>query len=236
MPSFPGLDPFEPSGTFVDRAQRFLASAYDSVAALFDRLYPLVRGQRDARRGRLTHAEQDIFRAAIVFAGAGLDSTLKELVRQAVPLQVERSDEARKKFRDFATSHISGPQGANAKAIAEVMISPDPRGQLLEAYVKQLTGTSLQSVQQVRDTLTALGLGHRQELYREAQKLQQLFEARNQVAHELDLKAPERRGDRSRRERTITVSKDVCHTGLNYAQRVINSIVAELGTDLEDAS
>lgn len=69
---FPGLEP-----TVVDLdspvhlAQRYLASAYDSVASLIETTYPALRAQREGARGRLTHAEQDLFRAAVVFAGAG---------------------------------------------------------------------------------------------------------------------------------------------------------------------
>lgn len=131
MPNFPGLDPLAEDGTAVAGAQRFLASAYDSVANLFDNVYPLVRGQRDAKRGRLTHVEQDVFRSAIVFAGAGVDSTLKELIRLAVPSQVTRSDRARDKFRNFSADHLGGRNGVDPKALAELIIEPDPQAALL---------------------------------------------------------------------------------------------------------
>lgn len=143
MATFPALDPLASAGTRVDRAQRFLASAYDSVAALFDVHYPLVRSARSAKQGRLTHAEQDLFRAAVVFAAAGLDSTLKELVRQAVPLQVKRSADAREKFRKFTAIFLSDPQGSSAMRLAEVITSDDPRASLVEAYLRQLTGSNL---------------------------------------------------------------------------------------------
>lgn len=230
MSAFPGLDPLAAGGTVVETAQRFLASAYDSVANLFENHYPLVRGQRDATRGRLTHAEQDIFRAAIVFAGAGLDATLKEITRQAVPIQVRRSEDARTKFREFGARYLSAAQGVDLKRLAELMIAPDHRIALLEAYVRHLTGSSLQSVEQVHETLSALGLGGRRELYRECTDLRPLFQARNQIAHELDLQAREKPGDRKRRERRITESQRLCHAGLNFSQRVINAIIEELGT------
>lgn len=76
---FPGLDPVQfGQSSPVHPAQRFLASSYDSVASLVDTAYPALRAQRPASRGRLTHAEQDLFRAAVVFAGAGVDTALKE--------------------------------------------------------------------------------------------------------------------------------------------------------------
>ncbi|MGN9911605.1 hypothetical protein ACTMTJ_29000 [Phytohabitans sp. LJ34] len=228
MTRFPGLEPVLTTGGPTERAQRFLASAFDSVAALFEDHYPVVRAQRDAARGRLTHIEQDIFRSAIVFTGAGLDATLKELVRSVVPLQVDRSDKATSKFRDFVATNLGGSQGDAVKRLADILITPNPRQAIVESYVRHLTGSSLQSVQQVHDTLSALGLGERAALYREARTLQDLFEARNQVAHELDLVFPERQGDRHRRERRITASRNLCHGGLNFAQRVINVVAEEL--------
>jgi hypothetical protein len=50
----------------INVAQRYLASAYDSVASLIEETYPALRAQREAGRGRLTHAEHDLFRAAVV--------------------------------------------------------------------------------------------------------------------------------------------------------------------------
>ena len=54
---FPGR---EPTAVVLDSpvhvAQRYLASAYDSVASLIEETYPALRAQREAGRGRLTHA------------------------------------------------------------------------------------------------------------------------------------------------------------------------------------
>jgi hypothetical protein len=73
MENFRGLDPTQATeNSATQRAQRFLASAYDSVASLFEVTYPALRQQRVASRGRLTHAEHDVFRAAVVFTGAGM--------------------------------------------------------------------------------------------------------------------------------------------------------------------
>lgn len=63
-----------------ETAQRYLTSAYESVAAVLTNL-ELVRQNRrnegQGLRGRLTDNEEDLLRAAIVFAGAGLDACLK---------------------------------------------------------------------------------------------------------------------------------------------------------------
>ena len=79
---FGGLSPAE-FHSYTETAQRFLASAYDSVEELLTTLTMFREWRRlegQSLRGRLTRNEEDLLRAAILFAGAGLDATLKQLV------------------------------------------------------------------------------------------------------------------------------------------------------------
>jgi hypothetical protein len=93
---FPGLEPTVVTlDSPVHLAQRYLASAYDSVASLIETTYPALRAQREGTHGRLTHAEHDLFRAAVVFAGAGVDAVLKEALRSCVPIQIDVPSQAR---------------------------------------------------------------------------------------------------------------------------------------------
>ncbi|MGM5066606.1 hypothetical protein EU244_017325 [Rhodococcus qingshengii] len=224
---FPGLDPTEVGlESPLHPAQRFLAGAYDSVAAMFEITYPALRSQRDTSRGRLTHAEQDIFRAAVVFAGAGIDTVMKEAVRGSVRLRIDHSDDARAKYLEFAVGYLQKGSDLNVKSLASLLISERPDEALKNAYVEKLTGSSLQSVDQVITTLSALGLTDQKSLYLEAKKLKPLFQARNQISHELDMTSAAIRGQgqRTRHERTITTYRDMCHIGLNYSQKVLNSV------------
>lgn len=227
---FPGLDPVQfGQESPVHPAQRFLASSYDSVASLVDTAYPALRAQRPASRGRLTHAEQDLFRAAVVFAGAGVDTALKEVLRSCVPIRIGQSDTARGKYIDFVTRNVQDGAGVSARRLAELLITGRPEAVLLDAYVQSLTGSSLQSREQVRNSLTALGLTDKG-LLRDAVTLDPLFKARNEIAHEMDMTptALQRtQGARTRRERSLQVYEDICHSGLNYCQRVLNALAAD---------
>jgi hypothetical protein len=51
--------------------------------------------------GALPTREQDLFRAAVVFAGAGVDSVLKQTLRSCIPIQIVRSEPARGKYVDW---------------------------------------------------------------------------------------------------------------------------------------
>lgn len=224
---FPGLDPTVVGlDSPLHRSQRYLASAYDSVASLYEETYPALRATRTGSRGRLTHAEQDIFRAAVVFAGAGVDTVFKEAMRSCVAIQVERSDGAREKYVEFVTRFIQAGPTIDPRQLATLLTTADPGQTLKNAYIDKLTGSSLQSLTQVTAAMSALGLQDKKELFKEAKSLNPLFRVRNEIAHELDM-TPESaggRGARQRRERTITEYRTMCHDGLNFAQRVLNAL------------
>lgn len=208
------------------RSQRYLASAYDSVASLFEETYPALRATRTGSRGRLTHAEQDIFRAAVVFAGAGVDTVFKEAMRSCIAILVERSDGAREKYLEFVTRFIQAGPTVDPRQLATILTTADPGRTLKEAYIDKLTGSSLQSLTQVTAAMSALGLSYERDLYKQAKCLNPLFQVRNEIAHELDMtpQSAGGRGARHRRERTVTAYKTMCHDGLNFSQCVLNTL------------
>jgi len=225
--TFPGLGPSSvEQNSPLHRSQRYLASAYDSVLSLCEETYQVLRAQRTGSRGRLTHAEQDIFRAAVVFAGAGVDTVFKEAMRGCIAIQVERSEGAHEKYLDFVTRFIQVGPSIDARQLAVLLTAAHPGQTLMDAYIEKLTGSSLQSVSQVTTAMSALGLQDERALFKDAKSLNPLFRVRNEIAHELDM-TPESvggRGARRRRERPITAYKTMCHDGLNFTQRMLNAL------------
>jgi hypothetical protein len=217
------------SGT--ETAQRFLASAYDSVEAVLmtlETLRELRRAETGDVRGRLTSPEEDQLRAAIVFTGAGLDATLKQLIRDTLPSLLELNDQAHKKFETFAAQRLgTTAQIADTRMIARYLVAPNPREQLIEDYIYELTGSSLQSAQQVDATAGALGIED-SDLRKRINGLGDLFRARNQVSHELDLQRVEQPGDRNRRSRPMGPTKTLCNDGFEIAQLMVNAVGALL--------
>jgi len=230
---FPGLEPSTVDlDSPVQLAQRYLASAYDSVASLIATTYPALRAQREGSRGRLTHAEQDLFRAAVVFAGAGVDAVLKEALRSCVPIQIDASPQAREKYVDFVVRHIQDGQAMDARRLARLLIQDSPGDALRNAYVESLTGSSLQSQEQVLTSLAALGLHEERDLFKDARALNALFRTRNQIAHEMDMTpaAVQGRGKRTRHERAQSAYIEMCHDALDYCQRVLNRLEGEMNS------
>jgi hypothetical protein len=144
-----------------ETAQRFLAGAYDSVEAVLGNLQ-LIRSMREAEtgdiRGRLTANEEDLLRAAIVFTGAGLDATLKQLIRDTLGALLKSSDLSHEKFEEFAAKRLRTGEIAEPKMIARYLTSETPRELLIEDYIYDLTGSSLQSAEEVDRAAGALGI------------------------------------------------------------------------------
>jgi len=208
-----------------ETAQRFLASAYDSVEAVLETLVTIRELRRTGGgdiRGRLTSNEEDLLRAAIVFTGAGLDATLKQLIRDALPVLLETSEQAHEKFETFATERLGAGESAEARVIARYLTSESPRARLIEDYVYFLTGSSLQSTEEVQKVAGALGIEDAP-LRKRITDLRKLFVARNEISHELDLQRLERPGDRTRRTRPTGPTKSLCQEGLEVAQLIVNA-------------
>jgi hypothetical protein len=160
---FPALSPACGSPE-TETAQRFLASAYDSVVAVletFETVVELRRGEMQATRGRLTASEEDLLRAAIIFTGAGLDATLKQLIRDTLPTLLGTNALAHDKFETFASDRLGTGEIADTRAIARYLTSHDPRARLIEDYIYDLTGASLQSTEEVQRVAGALGVEDR---------------------------------------------------------------------------
>lgn len=209
-----------------DTAQRFLAGAYDSVNGLLESLDTLRAIRKEAQgdiRGRMPENEADILRATVVFTGAGLDATLKQLIRDTLPRLLEESTQAHNKFESFAADRLGTGEIADAKVIARYLTSSDPRGRLIEDYIYELTGSSLQSSEEVQLAVGALGIKD-SALRKRIDGLRSLFIMRNEISHELDLQRPEKQGDRSRRTRPMPGTIQQCHEGLEVGQLIINGV------------
>ena len=89
--------------------------------------------------------------------------------------------------------------------LAQLLVSPSPRDALLASYLYDLTGSSLQSTEEVHRTAAALGVDSKA-LTQQIVGLKPLFVARNEIAHELDLLHVREKGDRRRRGRPLATT------------------------------
>lgn len=214
-------------------AQRFLASAYDTVEDLLSAL-DVIRTHRKTIEGKgfkgsLASNEQDILRAALALAGAGLDSSMKQLVRDVLPAVLEDTESAGwKELLDFATRQIGIQQVVDPSRTAALLLASSPRQVLIDGFVEELTGSSIQSVAAAHRIATAFGVPRKHDVRAAITALRPAFAARNQVAHELDLQVPLGLGDRQKRTRTLKQTVPLIHSLLDVPQRLINEAATSL--------
>lgn len=178
--------------------------------------------------GRPNNEEQDILRSALVFATAGLDSLLKQLIRDTLPELAKSDSSVQQEFETFVLRQlrgneedVEGPVGN--KFLARVLISARPQERLLENYVFNLTGASLQSIEQLFKTTKALGISQ-STLNDKRDEFKEIFDARNKIIHELDIIFGGRQGQRHRISRNEKNIKKYTKLLINFGSEIINGV------------
>jgi len=207
------------------RARTILKHAHESVQGFVDS-FTDVRAHRGAGAGATTDEEQDLLRAALVFAAAGLDSVLKQLIRDAVPRLAQLDPSVEEGLETFVKRQLrgeldTGEAVSGQKFLARILIAASHRDELIEQYVLSLTGTSLQSADEVIRAATALGLAS-QELGIEKNQLRPIFGIRNEIIHELDinLSAPNRNRESRARAQMVRHSNVMLEIGERFVKSV----------------
>lgn len=204
------------------KAAVILERAHDSANALL-RAFELARQERGKPRGISTDDEQDLLRAMLVMAAAGLDSMLKQLIRDAVPALAPADEHVREGLQKYVARGVRGDSDGEAIGgatfVAKILTSASPQNAVVEQYIKHLTGGSLQSVDELLRTASALGL---QGLQVDRAALRRIFVARNKIIHELDINLD---GDRRKRNhRGLESMRKYAKALLEVGERVLAEV------------
>lgn len=187
-------------------------------------------GKGGLAKGTLTNAEQDLLRAMLVFAGAGLDAVLKQLVKDALRGLASKDSSVQAELEKFAIRQLRddgalSDAASGRKFLGQIIASPRPQDRLLDLYIRDLTGDSLQSPDQVMKTATALGLDTAK-LAINVGKLRSVFDTRNTIIHELDIDLEGKTRKRNNRGRD-SMEKDA-DLLLDLSRRFIEEVERKL--------
>ena len=212
------------------KARLILTYAHDSAQALLD-AFTTIREVRGAGPGTSTNEEQDLLRAMLVLAAAGMDSMAKQLIRDSLPTLVGRDSGVSKSLEDFVTRQLrGGPDGAAAdnRLLARVLFAESQRDQLIEEYIQYLTGPSLQSTEELTRSAKALGIAP-SDVGIIRRDLQPIFDVRNKVIHELDINFDHPNRNRQSRSRALMMG----HTNklLEVSEALLNAVEEALEND-----
>ncbi|MFJ3385958.1 MULTISPECIES: hypothetical protein [unclassified Curtobacterium] len=200
-------------------AARRLVGAHDSVQGLFATLQ--AARQQKILRGvsvrRLEHGEVDLLRAAIVFAGAGLDAVLKQLVRDALTALLESHPATKTSLNRFVAEMVRG----EPKRAQRILGAPSADTALRVEYVDSITKGSLQTEKDLRAVRNALGIAP-SGAFTDANlaTFADFFIARNEIVHELDLQASGP-GIPTRRARKMSPVRDLANEAISITAQFV---------------
>ncbi|MBI2185621.1 MAG: hypothetical protein HYU37_00695 [Acidobacteria bacterium] len=155
-------------------------------------------------------------RAALIFAAAGLDSLVKQLVRDTLQIVISKNKGAHAQFTDYIQSRLKRSDGPDLRFLAEAIAAERPTNHLQQQLVAELTSSSLQSKDQLLRVAAYFAIPA-DEISNDLPKLQAVFHARNQIAHEMDILLGQ--ANRGRRQRRARLMKD-------YASIILTTALA----------
>ena len=176
--------PSKPNRRQCGNAFTLLCNAHDTSGS-FLQVFNTTRKGRNAR-GAATDKDQDLLRAMLTFACAGLDSLVKQLIKDALPDVINCNEAAERTFRTDIERRVRRGEEIDHRFLADVLTRQRPRDRLIEILVSDLTSQSLQS----KDQLLRVGsfFDIQSDLITpDPNDLAKIFTARNQIVHEMDI-------------------------------------------------
>lgn len=197
-----------------------------SILKAFDR----ARRARGGSRGGTTDEEQDLLRSMLVLSAAGLDSMIKQIIRDCLVTLAEKDEKVRQGIETFVTRRIKTTEEDSfstqtVKFLASILVSDSPKKKILEEYINSLTGGSLQSPEELIRAVYALGL-EPNACSIDNTACKRIFDIRNKIIHELDINfdAPRRRRHVRRRDDMIEYTNHLLSIGEMILMNTYNKI------------
>ncbi|MCD4825807.1 MAG: hypothetical protein K8S55_14535 [Phycisphaerae bacterium] len=166
-----------------ENAKIILKKAHEASSAMLH-CFDLLRKERGNLRGGTTDNEQAALRSMLIMAAAGLDSMIKQLIRDTLTPLSHKDEKVNGKLSDFLKRKLQEDPKFVAGLLSSVLIAENQRKQVIELYIDDLTGSSLQSTEELFKAAAALGI---QTHGIDKAKDKPIFDARNQMIHELDI-------------------------------------------------
>lgn len=233
MPEFP--PPHQAKHDATQNSSLILKYAHDTAESLLE-AFGNVRKARSAK-GTPTDEEQDLLRAMVVFAGAGIDSMTKQLIRDALPVMVATLPQARRRIErlgarhlrrsgaDLEDDHDSPLQTVNPQRLIRILFAESPRMGMVELLIDDLTAGSLQSDAELYRILNYLGLEPKS-LGPDQEELREVFDCRNRLIHEMDIDFQQPNRNRFPRRRNDMVG--YAGTLLNASNSILKGVDDQL--------
>jgi len=194
--------PKKPKHDSIKNAYTIILNAHKACSALLKQ-FEDIRKFRKAK-GAPTDAEQDLLRAMLLFACAGIDSMAKQLVRDALSEIIKKDKGAEAVFIQRTKTSIYKDNILNIDLLLQSILMDVPRDVLLQDLVRNLTSGSLQSVDELFRIASFFNIPSKI-LINKPEDLKSIFNIRNQISHEMDIDFTQRNRNRRPRSRDAMI-------------------------------
>lgn len=207
--------PDEPKNETINNAFSILSSTHETVSSFLN----IFNNSVNKKAEEVTEKEQDLLRAILLFATSGIDSMIKQLIRDALPNVIENDEGAKVVFSNYIEKEVFKRDNLNAKLLTSVLISNNPRDILNQQIIMNLTSSSLQSKDELLKVASYFNIPS-QNLTNDFILLKQIFDVRNQIAHEMDFDYVNKCRRVRKKEEMIRYTNEI----LRIAQVFINEV------------
>ncbi|WP_026838502.1 hypothetical protein [Gillisia sp. JM1] len=172
--------------------------------------------------------KEDLLRAMFVFATGGLDSLIKQAIKDSLSNLIEVNEGANNMFESFVEKEIQDKKSddlrIDSKLMAKLLTSANPREELKKRLEYHLTSNSLQSKDQILKVASFFDVPSNS-IVTDFIGLQSIFLERNKIIHEMDINFD---GDRSRNKREIEQIVNFVNTLLELGEKFIKEVDSRL--------
>ena len=167
----------------------------------------LFKKSREPKMGSSTDQEQDLLRAMLLFATAGLDAMVKRLVNDAIQYFAQYHNTGKSEFEQFIFKVLKSKDSLlessetpklDIRLLANLLSAESPCFELIEKFKQSLTSSSLQSKDELFRVAKCFGI-EVNILTNAPDELRRIFKIRNEIVHEMDIKLEQK--NRKRRHR-----------------------------------
>ncbi|MDR0591581.1 MAG: hypothetical protein LBG75_03470 [Candidatus Nomurabacteria bacterium] len=178
--------------------------------------------------------KQDLLRAMLVFACSGLDAVIKQLIKDSLAGVIDADQGARQEMVKYVSRSVlqkgignepeQNIRQINTDRLADLLISDNPKRDIVSMHVRNLCSDSLQSKDQILKIASSFAITS-DAIMGDPDTIRTAFMVRNQIIHEMDVDLSD---DRNRRERTEDVIKKYCEEILLVGKKFIAVVSGKL--------
>ena len=172
----------------------------------------------------LTAQDQDLLRAILTFASAGLDSLVKQLIKDTLCEVICRYSGSEIMFKRHVERIIMKGNEIDGKILANAFISQEPKDYFISKVIWDLTSNSLQSKDELLKVASYFDIPSNI-LVSDLGVLKEIFDIRNQIVHEMDIDLSD---PKHRRERVETAMIIYTNELFKIAETFLNEVDSKL--------